>query len=106
VSVADRGRPEASCSEWHGDGTTGEDDRGSILMATVALRELEAELGICLLMLSAADRELPTVCGPSAARSCRWVRGLFREPRGVHRPGDVPQPPSPFAFHPPGGGGR
>jgi hypothetical protein len=29
VSVADRGRPEASCSEWHGDGTAGEDDRGS-----------------------------------------------------------------------------
>src|SRR5918993_5693795 len=32
--------------------------------------------------------------------------GLFRRPRGVHRPGDVPQLPSPFAFHPPGGGGR
>jgi hypothetical protein len=88
VSVADRGRPEASCSEWHGDGTAGEDDRGSVLMATVALRELEgcsldlrrpvdtlAELVICLLVLSAADRELPTVCGPSPARSCRWVRG-------------------------------
>jgi hypothetical protein len=27
VSVVDRGEPEASCSEWHGDGTAGEDDR-------------------------------------------------------------------------------
>jgi hypothetical protein len=35
VSVTDRGRPQASCSEWHGDGTAGEDDRGSILVATV-----------------------------------------------------------------------
>ena len=27
VSVVDRGEPEASCSEWHADGTAGEDDR-------------------------------------------------------------------------------
>jgi hypothetical protein len=26
VSVADRGEPEVSCSEWHGDGTAGEHD--------------------------------------------------------------------------------
>jgi hypothetical protein len=32
--------------------------------------------------------------------------GLFRRPRGVHRPEGAPQPPSPFASHPPGGGGR
>jgi hypothetical protein len=25
--VVDRGRPVASCSEWHGDGTAGEHDR-------------------------------------------------------------------------------
>ncbi len=35
VSVVDRGEPVASCSEWHGDGTAGEDDRGSVLLATV-----------------------------------------------------------------------
>jgi hypothetical protein len=29
VSVAGRGEPEASCSEWHGDGTAGENDRDS-----------------------------------------------------------------------------
>jgi hypothetical protein len=33
VSVADRGEPVASCSEWHGDGTAGEDDRASRLAA-------------------------------------------------------------------------
>jgi hypothetical protein len=27
VSVVDRGEPEASCSEWHRDGTAGENDR-------------------------------------------------------------------------------
>jgi hypothetical protein len=27
VSVVDRGEPETPCSEWHGDGTAGEDDR-------------------------------------------------------------------------------
>ncbi len=26
MSVVDRGEPVASCSEWHGDGTGGEDD--------------------------------------------------------------------------------
>src|SRR6266508_1321297 len=33
VSVADRGEPVASCSEWHGDGTGGEDDLVSYLAA-------------------------------------------------------------------------
>jgi hypothetical protein len=33
VSVADRGEPEASRSEWHGDGTAGEDDRTGHLVA-------------------------------------------------------------------------
>jgi hypothetical protein len=33
VSVVDRGEPVASCSEWHGDGTAGEDDRASHLAA-------------------------------------------------------------------------
>jgi hypothetical protein len=33
VSVADRGEPVASCSEWHGDGTGGEDDPVSYLAA-------------------------------------------------------------------------
>jgi uncharacterized protein len=38
--VADRGGAEASCSEWHGDGTAGEDDRGSGLVATVLARAM------------------------------------------------------------------
>ena len=38
MSVADRGEPEASCSEWHGDGTAGEDDRGSHVVAAVSAR--------------------------------------------------------------------
>jgi hypothetical protein len=33
VSVVDRGEPEVSRSEWHGDGTAGEDDRVSHLAA-------------------------------------------------------------------------
>jgi hypothetical protein len=33
VSVADRGEPQASCWEWHADGTDGEDDRASQLTA-------------------------------------------------------------------------
>jgi hypothetical protein len=35
VSVVDRDEPVVACSEWHGDGTTGEHDVGSQL-ATVA----------------------------------------------------------------------
>jgi hypothetical protein len=31
--VVYRGEPEASCSEWHGDGTAAEDDRASHLVA-------------------------------------------------------------------------
>jgi len=34
VSVVDRGEPVASCSEWHGDGTAGEDNRDSGLVIT------------------------------------------------------------------------
>jgi hypothetical protein len=34
--VVDRGEPVASCSEWHGDGTVGEDEPGSGLAAMVA----------------------------------------------------------------------
>jgi len=40
VSVADRGVPKASCSEWHGDGTAGGDDGGSGLVATVPARAM------------------------------------------------------------------
>jgi hypothetical protein len=36
--VADRGEPAASCSEWHGDGTAGENDHGSRLAATLPTR--------------------------------------------------------------------
>jgi hypothetical protein len=44
--VADRGEPEAWCSEWHGDGTAGEDDRGSGLVATGPARAMgEARSG-------------------------------------------------------------
>ena len=32
--------------------------------------------------------------------------GLFRRPKEDRRRGGVPRPPRPFAFHPPGGGGR
>jgi hypothetical protein len=38
VSVVDRGEPVASCSEWHADGTAGENGRGSGLAATVEAR--------------------------------------------------------------------
>ena len=33
--MVDRDEPEMACSEWHGHGTAGEDDRGSGLSATV-----------------------------------------------------------------------
>jgi hypothetical protein len=33
VSVVDREGPEVSCSEWHADGTAGENDRASHLVA-------------------------------------------------------------------------
>jgi hypothetical protein len=33
--VVDRGDPEASCSEWHGDGTASEDDAFSHLAMVV-----------------------------------------------------------------------
>jgi hypothetical protein len=35
--VTDRGEPLVSCSEWHGDGTAGENDRDSGLAATLPL---------------------------------------------------------------------
>jgi hypothetical protein len=38
--MVDRGEPVASRSEWHGDGTAGEDDRGSGLAATVPARAM------------------------------------------------------------------
>jgi hypothetical protein len=38
--VADRGEPEASCSEWHGDGTAGEDDCASQLTAEAPVRPM------------------------------------------------------------------
>jgi hypothetical protein len=40
--VVDRGEPEASCSEWHGDGTAGEHDRASHL-AAMALAQAMGE---------------------------------------------------------------
>jgi hypothetical protein len=40
VSVADRGKPQASCPEWHGDGTAGEDDRASHLAAVAPARPM------------------------------------------------------------------
>ena len=40
VSVVDRGELEASCSEWHADGTAGEDDRASHLAAVVPARAM------------------------------------------------------------------
>jgi hypothetical protein len=46
VSVVDRGRPVASCSEWHGDGTAGEYDRASRLIVEAPTRAMgEARLG-------------------------------------------------------------
>jgi hypothetical protein len=38
--VVDRGEPAASCSEWHGDGTAGEDDHGFGLAVTVPARAM------------------------------------------------------------------
>src|SRR5215213_4018771 len=38
VSVVERGEPVASCSEWHADGTAGEDGLGSGLAAVVPAR--------------------------------------------------------------------
>jgi hypothetical protein len=38
--VRDRGEPVASCSEWHGDGTAGEDDRASHLVAEAPARAM------------------------------------------------------------------
>jgi hypothetical protein len=38
--VVDRGEPVASCLEWHGDGTAGENDCGSGLAATVPARAM------------------------------------------------------------------
>jgi hypothetical protein len=38
--VVDRGEPEASCPEWHGDGTAGEDDLGSGLAAMAPARTM------------------------------------------------------------------
>jgi hypothetical protein len=41
VSVDDRGVPEASCWEWHGDGTAGEDALGSHVTAMASARAMD-----------------------------------------------------------------
>jgi hypothetical protein len=43
VSAADRGEPEASYSERHGDGTAGEDDCASHLTAEAPVRPMLAD---------------------------------------------------------------
>jgi hypothetical protein len=44
--VVDRGEPVAWCSEWHGDGTAGEDDCASHLAAVAPARAMvEARQG-------------------------------------------------------------
>ena len=45
LSEADREEPETLCSEWHGDGTAGEDDRASSLAATVPARPVRESSG-------------------------------------------------------------
>jgi hypothetical protein len=40
VSVVDRGRPVVSCSEWHADGTAGEDDRAQYLIEDAPARPM------------------------------------------------------------------
>ena len=40
MSVVDRGEPVASCSEWHGDGTAGEDHRAAHLAAVAPTRAM------------------------------------------------------------------
>jgi hypothetical protein len=42
--VVDRGEPAASCSEWHGDGTAGEDEPGSGLAAIVTPAQAMGEV--------------------------------------------------------------
>jgi predicted nucleotidyltransferase len=59
VSVVDRDEPVASRSEWHGDGTAGEDDRGFGLVETAPARPMgEARPG----------RHHPSLARPEGAR--------------------------------------
>ena len=38
--MADRGEPDTSCLEWHGDGTSGEDHRASHVVAEAPARPM------------------------------------------------------------------
>jgi hypothetical protein len=45
-TVSVRGRPVASCSEWHGDGTVGEHDRASHLIVKAQTRAMGAAVQV------------------------------------------------------------
>jgi hypothetical protein len=68
VSVADCGEPEASCWEWHADGTTGEDDRASHLAAVPPARAMGEPV----------QDDTSLVGKPPKAARQRWLRERSR----------------------------
>jgi hypothetical protein len=59
--VVDRGEPAASCWEWHGGGTAGEDEPGSGLAMVAQLRRWAR---------SVPGRASGSLAGAQASRMC------------------------------------
>ena len=79
MSVADRGEPMASCSEWHGDGTAGEHDRASHLIVEAQARPMgEARPG-----RYEPRWQGPEVRGSSLGEGFEPSAGLLRRPAVV-----------------------
>jgi hypothetical protein len=74
VSVADRGESAASCSEWHGDGTGGEDDPVSYLPEVAPARAM----GEACPRRHQQHRWQAADGGAAAARRARYVPALRR----------------------------
>jgi hypothetical protein len=70
--VADRGEPVASCSEWHGDGTAGENDRASHLVAEAPARPM-GEAGPGRHESRWQGRQPATADRPRSSATAPWV---------------------------------
>jgi hypothetical protein len=66
VSVADRDEPAASCSEWHADGTAGENDCASGLAA----------MGRQLGRWARPDQGDTSLVGKGHRAAAAWMTGL------------------------------
>jgi hypothetical protein len=56
--VTDRERPELSCGEWHGDGTAGEDDCGSVLTVMAPAQAMGGAVQVATILVGKSPKGL------------------------------------------------